>query len=131
MRKLESNIDGQWCMEKEGIIKYLEEVIEQKDNETSELKQSCEYLNDLLNDNATALKNNTVFDEISKTFSTHFKQYVNELLQLNVSASKVSNVHVIKSVLKVVNIQPQKTSLKVNYLKYEFTKTVSCSETIM
>ena len=37
-----SNIDGQCLMAKEGLIKYLEEVIEQKVNEISELKQSCE-----------------------------------------------------------------------------------------
>ena len=73
------------------------------------MKQSCEYLSDLVYDHTTADKIPNVFDE-TKKYSAPFKQCFYELLQLNVSASKVSDV--IKGVLRMADIEPNKLSSK-------------------
>jgi hypothetical protein len=67
------------------------------------LEESLQYLQDLLNDKNNDDKEVIVFDEKSKQYTPKLKQCVFEVLQNQVSASKVSNV--IKSALKMVDIQ--------------------------
>ena len=110
VKKLESTVGEHFCLEKEGKIKHLEEIIQQKDNEINQLKRSCEYLNDVINENINAVKKITVFDEDTQKFLPHFKQCVYVLLQLNVSAAKVSNV--VTSVLHMINIEANKLPSK-------------------
>lgn len=78
------------------------------------MNQSCEYLSDLIDDHTTANKTLNVFDDKTKMYSAPFKQRVYQLLHLNISASKVSDV--IKGVLDMVDIEPNKLPSKVTIL---------------
>ena len=92
-------------------IASLENELKEKDREIRQLEASVEYLEGLLKDNEE-LK---VFDEHSKRYTSKLKQCVYELLQNQVSASKVSNV--IKSVLKLCNISANRLPCKSSVLE--------------
>ena len=78
-----------------------------------DLEESLQYLQDILNDNNNE-RELVVFDNKSKQYTPQLKQCVYEILQNNVSASKVSMV--INSVLKMVNITPNKLPCRTSVL---------------
>ena len=85
-------------------IAQLRQQLVDKEKKINNLNESIDYLQDLLNDNGQ--KEINVFDENSKTYSSSFKQCVYEILQNQVSASKVSSV--ISAVLKMAGLHANK-----------------------
>lgn len=78
-----------------------------------DLQESNQYLQDLLNDNEDE-KEMIIFDEKSKKYIPELKQCVYEVLQNQVSASRVSAV--IKAVLKMVNLKANKLPCRTSVL---------------
>jgi hypothetical protein len=79
------------------------------------LQRSLQYLNDLVNDIDTQQRIFNIYDGDSKRYTPKFKKCVYELLKLNVSASKVGDV--IKEVLKIVGIEPNRIPSKSTVLE--------------
>ena len=101
------------CVNKDGVIAHLTELLKQKEKEINDLQHSVEYLNDLRNENL-ANKRVIMFDEDKKRYLPHLKECVYELLQCNVSAGQVSNV--IESILKMVGLTANKLPCKSSVL---------------
>ena len=114
VRKLENECSNAKNCENDSQLRiaFLENKLKEKDNEIRELETSVEYLQGLLNDTEDELK---VFDEKYRKYTSKLKQCVYELLQHQVSASKVSNV--IKSVLKLANITANRLPCKSSVLE--------------
>jgi hypothetical protein len=79
------------------------------------LQRSLQYLNDLVNDIDTQQRIFNIYDGDSKRYTPKLKKCVYELLKLNVSASKVGDV--IKEVLKIVGIEPNRIPSKSTVLE--------------
>ena len=141
VQRLEEKGNKNCCLKKDSTINDLKKQLKEKDSETqllkkqfeeqlikknkeiAELTKTCEYLNDLIRENANDMtdkegnpqKQIIVFDDLSRKYTNEFKQCVYELLQYNVSASKVSSV--IKAVLKLVGTVPNKLPSKSSILE--------------
>ncbi|CAG2192717.1 unnamed protein product [Mytilus edulis] len=102
------------CQEKDNIIFELKKSLKEKDKTICELKINCDYLEGVVQDIDKAQRTLTVFDVKSRKYTTILKQCIYELLQHNVSAAKVNPV--IKSVLSLVNVQPNALPAKSTIL---------------
>ena len=78
------------------------------------LQRSLQYLNDLVNDIDTQQRIVNIYDGEDKRYTPKLKKCVYELLKLNVSVSKVGDV--IKAVLKIVGIEPNRIPSKSTVL---------------
>ncbi|XP_053372789.1 uncharacterized protein LOC128546365 [Mercenaria mercenaria] len=107
IKKLEENEKKNCCEDSAVRISELENKIKEKDKEIGRLEENMQYLNDILQDIDQENRIINVFDEKSRRYSPKFKNCVYELLKLNVSASKVGEV--VKSVLKLVSVEPNRT----------------------
>ena len=114
IKRLEENVNKDCCEVREARIKCLEEQLKNQDIEIGQLRDSCEYLQALINENIVAKRTLAVYDEESMRYTPVFKQCVYEILQHNVSASKVSAV--VSSVLKLANIEASKLPSKPTVL---------------
>jgi len=115
VRILEQNADGECCAESRQRIAFLENQLLEKENEIADLQVSVQYLQDIINDNHINNGQVVLFDEQSKTYTPKLKQCVYEILNLQVSASKVSSV--IKSVLSLVDFTANKLPCRSTVLE--------------
>jgi hypothetical protein len=106
VQKLEDNINQTCCRDSHNQIKELQEQINEKDRDIGVLEENVEYLNNIVEDIDIEKRVIHVYDEQSRKYTSPLKNCVYELLKLNVSASKVGDV--IKTVLKLVNIEPNR-----------------------
>ena len=93
----------------------------------NELKESLQYLRDIINNIDEQHRSINRFGETSKRYTSKSKQCVYNLLNLNISASKVGDV--LKTVLQLANIEPNKVPSKISF-RYEFAHTLSITETL-
>lgn len=115
LRILEKNANGECCAESRQRIDFLENQLQEKEKEIGELQSSVQYLEDLINDTHNNNDQIILFDEQSKTYSHKLKQCVYEILNLQVSASKVSPV--IQAVLGLVNLTANKLPCRSTVLE--------------
>jgi len=85
------------------------------EREIAELQVSVHYLEDLVNDNQSANGMIMLFDEKSKIYLSKLKQCVYAILNLQVSASKVSPV--IQAVLRLVDLTANKLPCRSTVLE--------------
>ena len=112
--KVKSSNCGECCEDNKLKIAHLESQLLEKNKQIGELEASVDYLQNLLNDSSNNKKHVIVFDEKSRKYTPELKKCVYEMLQNQVSASKVSCV--INTVLKMVDIIPNKLPSRTSVL---------------
>lgn len=93
VQKLEVKLSGQFSQECSQIeIEKLQNLLMDKDKIISDLQTNCDYLENVINDIDKSDRILNVYDEKSRRYSTELKTCIYELLQCNVSASKLPSV---------------------------------------
>jgi len=115
IQKLEENADQTCCKNYKNQVKELQTQLVEKNKEIANLEVNVQYLTDLLEDIDVENRTITIFDEESKKYKSNFKSCVYDLLKLNVSASKIGDV--VKTVLKLVNIEPNRVPVTSTVLE--------------
>ena len=80
--------------------------MKKKNKEIGELTQTCEYLNDMVNENGNDIIDENgnaqmqliVFDDVNKRYTSEFKQCVYELFSIPIP------IHVLQYVIHVENL---------------------------
>lgn len=123
VQKLEVKLSGQFSEETECSqieIEKLQNLLMEKDKIISDLQTNCDYLENVINDIDKSDRILNVYGEKSRRYSTELKTCIYELLQCNVSASKLPSV--ITCVLNLVKITPNQLPSKSTILDFNLQR---------
>lgn len=113
--KLEKNVNKTCCSDMQNDFLQLINQLAEKEKDIANLQENVQYLTGLIEDIDNENRVIQVFDEQSRRYTSKFKSCVYELLKLNVSASKVGDV--VKTVLKLVNVEPNRVPVTSTVLE--------------
>ena len=123
VQKLEVNLSDQFSEETECSqieIENLKNLLKEKEKIISDLQTNCDYLENVINDIDKSNRILNVYDEKSRRYSTELKTCIYELLQYNVSASKIPSV--ITCVLNLIKITPNQLPSKSTILDFNLQR---------